>query len=401
MKFSIRNLIWGIVLLALLVVGGMAFRPQPVDVETAAAELGELEIFVREDGKTRIREKYVVSTPMAGRLARIELNVGDEICDAATRIAVIQPVQPSMLDARSEAQARARVDQTQTAVRRAEAAAEQVRVELELAQTKLERAEKLAASRAISSTEFDDTRSRYQLLSQRMRTAEFDSEIARYELQMAQAALLQYSDSPEASGTPFEVFAPVHGQVLRVFQESATVVDLGMPLVEVGDPQNLEIEIDVLSTDAVRIRPGAHLSIDHWGGDHPLHGTVRRVEPAAYTKISSLGVEEQRVNIIADFNEPLERLIPLGDGYRVEAKIIVEALQQVVVVPNSSLFRYQRQWHVFAIDGDRAYRRPITLGKQNETHSEIVEGLAPGTEVVLYPSDQIGDGSWVRQSTLE
>ena len=395
MKFSIRTLIWLIVLVALLVVGLLAFRPQAINVDTALATVGNLSITVEEDGKTRIREKYIVSTPVAGRLSRIELKAGDEICDAASRIAVIQPAQPSMLDARAEAQAKARVDQAETAVRRAAALAEQVQVEYELAQSKFQRAEKLAQTNAISKAELDDARSRFLVLSQRTRTVKFDSEIAKYELQMAQAALLQFSDGDDRAAQPFEVFAPEHGQVLRVFQESATVVNVGTPLVEIGDPQNLEMEIDVLSTDAVRIRPGARLTIEHWGGDAPLSGIVRLVEPAAFTKISSLGVEEQRVNIIADFDVPAGELTTLGDGYRIEARITVETLPAVVQIPNSSLFRHRGQWHVFLVADEVAQMQPVDIGKQNDSHTEVVSGINQGERVVLYPSDQIRNGSRV------
>ena len=389
MKFSIQTLIWTFVLIALVVVGVLAFRPQPVEVETARVTQADLEITIQEDGKTRIREKYIVSTPVAGRLSRIELKPGDLVSDEGQRIAVILPGQPAMLDARAKAQAEARVEQANASVKRAAAAAEQVKVDFELARIKFERAENLITSKAISTDEYDVARSQYFSLQQNIRTIEFDQEIAKYELETAEAALLQFSDDAKVAGQPFEVFAPVYGRVLRVFQESATVVNVGTPLIELGDPQNLEMEIDVLSTDAVRIRPGSTLMVQHWGGDQPLKGTVRVVEPAAFTKVSSLGVEEQRVNIIADFDEPKERLETLGDGFRVEAEITVERLNNVLQIPNSSLFRHQREWHVFVVEEDTAIMKPVSIGAQNETHTQIIEGLAKDDEVILYPSDAI------------
>ena len=181
-----------------------------------------------------------------------------------------------------------------------------------------------------------------------------------------------------------------------MFQESATVVSVGTPLLELGDPQNLEIEIDVLSTDAVRIKPGAELTIEHWGGASPLQGNVRVIEPAAFTKVSSLGVEEQRVNIIADFNEAPDRIASLGDGYRVEARITIDELNGVLQIPNSALFRYRRQWHVMKVVGNVAEMQRVEIGLQNESHTQIIKGLNQGDTVIMYPSDEVQSGTKVR-----
>lgn len=391
MKFSIQSLIWMFVLIAAIIVGIMAFRTKPIDVETAQVVQADLVITVQEDGKTRIREKYIVSTPVAGRLSRIELDPGDEVLDENQLIAVIMAAEPAMLDARAGAQAEARVEQAQATVKRAAAAADQVQVDYELAATKYQRAKRLHESKSISREEYDIARAEHLSLQQSLRTTAFDQEIAQYELEMAKAAMLQFSADADVAGRPFEVFAPVRGKVLRVFQESATVVNVGTPLVELGDPRNLEVEIDVLSADAVRIHPGSKLTVNHWGGQQPLRGTVRVVEPAAFTKISSLGVEEQRVNIIADFDEPSERLAALGDGYRVEADITVKELPNVLQIPNSSLFRHQRKWHVFVVVDDTAVMKPVIIGAQNEMATEVVSGLQVGQAVILYPSDSISD----------
>ena len=389
MKFSIQTLIWTLVVMVLIIVGLLALIPKPVEVQTAMVSEGKLLVTVEEDGKTRIREKYIVSTPVAGRLSRIVLKVGDEVCEDESRIAIILPAEPTMLDARSKAQAEARVDQAKATVKRAEAATKQLHANYEQSNSKYERLKKLVQSNAVSKNEYDIARSEFLAVSQSVRTAEFDEEIAKYELKMAEAALLQFSDNAKESAKPFEVDAPVCGEVLRVFQKSAAVINVGTPLIEVGDPQNLEIVIDVLSTDAVRIQQGSKIIIEHWGGKEPLTGTVRVVEPAAFTKISSLGVEEQRVNVIADFDSPKERLKPLGDGYRVEAKIIVTELAQVLKVPNSSLFRHQREWHVFKVVDDVAVMTPVKIGLQNDSFTEVVDGLAQDDEVILYPSDRV------------
>ncbi len=389
MKFSIRTLIWAFVLITLVIAATLALLPKPVPVETAIATEGDLRVTVREDGKTRIQEKYIVSTPVAGRLSRIELESGDEVYDEGSLVAVVLPATPTMLDDRSQAQARARLEQAQSAVKRADSNAEQIRVNLELSKSKLDRAEKLKVTRAISDNEFDVARALYLATKQSSRTAKFDQEIAKYELEMAKATLMQFSGEHESNSKPFEIFAPVCGKVLRVFQESAAVINVGTPLIELGDPQNLEIEIDVLSSDAVRITRGSELTIEHWGGKSPLKGIVRVIEPAAFTKVSSLGVEEQRVNIIADFSEPIERLANLGDGYRVEAKITIEQLNNVLLIPNSALFRHQRDWHVFRLEKNKAWLQPVEIGLQNEYQTQILSGLQQRDEVILYPSDML------------
>ena len=282
-------------------------------------------------------------------------------------------------------------------LQRSESNAEQAQINLDLSSTKFERAKRLLPDRAISTDEFDTAKAEYLANTQAIKTAKFDAEIAKFELEMARAAASQFhDDDANALAEPFEIRAPTAGKVLRVFQESATVVTVGTPLLELGDPKNLEMEIDVLSTDAVRIKPGAELTIEHWGGDSPLRGNVRVIEPAAFTKISSLGVEEQRVNIIADFNETSERIAALGDGYRVEARITIDELANTLLVPNSALFRFQRQWHVFAVVDDRAIIMPVTIGLQNETHTQIAKGLIQGDQVIVYPSDEIRPGTKVR-----
>ncbi len=398
MKITIRTIVWGLILAGVLLAAVFALLPTPVDVEYSLVARGPLRVSVQEDGKTRIREKYVVSAPVEGRLSRIELDSGDAIEAEHSLLAVIMPSEPAMLDARARAESTARAQAAEAAVQRSESNSEQAKIDFELYEAKFERAKKLLPQNAISREEYDIAKSEYLASVQATRTARFDSEIAMFELAMAQAALLQFSDSRSESGfRPFEIVAPVSGQVLRIFQESSTVVTMGTPLLELGDPRNLEIEIDVLSTDAVRIKPGAEITVEHWGGQSPLQALVRVVEPAAFTKISSLGVEEQRVNIIADFNESLERIAALGDGYRVEARITIGHLEDALQVPNSALFRHQRQWHVFGIVDGRAVLKPVTLGLQNEISTQIIEGLAEGDPVIVYPGDTVQAGTIVNR----
>ncbi len=396
MKFSLKTLLWGILLIAAIMAGVFAMFPKPVAVESATAKIGLLRVTVQEDGKTRIREKYVVSAPVSGRVSRIELDAGDQ-CSEATLLAVILPSAPAMLDARARAEAIARVQAAEAALQRAQSNREQAVIHHELNITKLTRAQKLRPSNAISQSEFDIAQTESLASAQAIQTARFETEIASFELTMAKAAVNQFSESAEDTNVdPFEIAAPIAGRVLRVIQESSAVVAVGTPLIELGDPRNLEIEIDVLSSDAVRIQPGAKLTVEHWGGETPLQGYVRVIEPRAFTKVSSLGVEEQRVNVIADFNEPPERIASLGDGYRVEANITVNEIPDALIIPNSALFRHQRKWHVLTINDGKAELQAVEIGAQNESETQITAGLELGAEVIVYPSDTLKPGTLVR-----
>ncbi len=396
MRFSLKTLLWGTLAIALGIVVILSLNPKPISVQAALVKVGPLRETVQEDGKTRIREKYTVSAPVSGRLSRIELNPGDHLTEK-TLLAVILPSEPAILDQRALAEANAQVQGAEAALLRADSRVEQARINAELSEAKFSRAKKLAENRAASREEYDIAKAERLLANQEIETAEFEVEIAKFELKMAKAALDQFSgDADDVALKPFEIFSPVSGRVLRVLQESSTVVSVGTPLIELGDPSNLEIEIDVLSTDAVRIQIGAELTIEHWGGSTPLRGNVRVVEPGAFTKISSLGVEEQRVNIIADFNEPPERIAALGDGYRVEARITVNEIEKAVLVPNSSLFRHDRKWHVLEVVDGTAKLTPVKIGLQNEEETQILDGLDVGARVIEYPSDQLKPGTRVR-----
>lgn len=400
MKFSIKSLLLLVLLVAVAMVGYLSLNPTPVAVEYQTATMAPLRVTVQEDGKTRIREKYTVSAPVSGRVSRIELNAGDH-CTEETLLAVILPSSPAILDARTRAEAVARVQAAESAVERAKSAAQQSQINHELNRDRFARAKKLLPSRAISRSEYDIAKTELRASEQAIETARFDKDIASYESEMAKAAVKQFSgEDNDNSIEPFEIHAPISGRVLRVVQESSAVVTVGTPLIEIGDPSNLEIEIDVLSTDAVRIKQGSELMIEHWGGGSPLKGYVRVVEPAAFTKISSLGVEEQRVNVIADFNETPQRLESLGDGYRVEASIAVNELDRALLIPNSALFRHQRRWHVLSIVGGKAVLQAVTIGLQSASFTQITDGLSEGDQVIVYPSDTLKPGMPVRPVRL-
>lgn len=378
-----------------------AFYPEPVLVDIAELSRGELLVTVDEDGKTRIREKYVVSTPLSGRLLRIDLDPGDPVESGQTVLAVVEPRDPELLDARAVAQAEARVSAAEAALKQVEPNLEQARLQQTQAERELERGRRLIDSRGVTREQLERIETRYRTASEELRAARYAQEIAEFELDQARAALVRSrpaaegeggADAPATNGWNIVIRSPINGRVLRVFQESSAVVTAGTSLLELGDPHDLEIEVDVLSSDAVRIPPGARVILEHWGGDRPLVGQVRLVEPAGFTKISTLGVEEQRVNVIVDLVDPPAERRELGDGFRVEARIVTSQVDDAVIVPTSALFRVGDSWRVFRVDEGRAQSVAVQVGKQNGLQAEVLGGLAPGDRVILHPSDQVVDG---------
>lgn len=395
MRVLKRLAMWSILLAIAVVIGIAAFWPVPEKVEVALIQSGWMEVSVQEEGKTRIKDRYVVSAPVAGQLLRIELRPGDSIENGSTLLATIQPGDPSLLDARQIGQAEAAVDAARTQVERADARRQQMQVAANLAETTLGRLKKLRTEKSVSQTEYDQAEATFRSANEDLRVATFDTEIARFELQQAEATVKHFTSNKEDGSYQFEIKSPIDGHVLKVFQESATVVAPGTPLLEVGNPLDLEIVVDVLSSDAVQVTPGDSVEMTQWGGDRPLLGVVDVVEPAAFTRVSSLGVEEQRVNVVASFREPAETLQRLGDGYRVAARIIVWKEDAILKVPNSALFRINGRWAVFQFVNGKAQVTVLELGKRNEFYSQVLDGIEEGAQVIQYPSDLIQDGSLV------
>lgn len=389
----------GLVMLA-AVVGLLvwSFQPEPVLVDVATVSAGPLEVTINEDGITRIKEKYVVSTPVGGRLQRIEFQEGDELRAGTTVIATIQPSNPSLLDARTLAQANARVSAAKSAVERANSRYEQARIEHQQAELEYEDAQQLIQSNAISQTAYELAYSRFRSTAEQLKGASFDRDIAEYELELAKSALVLVTpdeqDQPATGSLEFfSIRSPIDGVVLRVLQESSTIVTPGTPIMELGDPQDLEIVVDLLSSDAVKVGPGTAVRIEQWGGDQPLQGVVRRVEPSAFLKISALGVEEQRVNVIVDFEPPDVQSGRIGDGYRVEARLVTWQSEETLKVPTSALFREQNRWAVFVLQDGRAQLTFVEIGQRNDQEAEVVSGLSAGQIVILHPGDALEDGS--------
>jgi HlyD family secretion protein len=340
-----------------------AFLPKPVPVDMARVEKGKLQVCVEEDGKTRLRDRYVISSPLAGRLLRIKLRPGDRV-PAGQPLAIIEPADPELLDPRALATAEARVKALKSALEKAGAQVKLSIHALDLAESEYGRSVQLSQKSAASKSEVETKLTEKRSRDEELRTARYSEEVARFELEQAQAALLRaYPHEGQVSeNTHFEIPAPslprsgVVFHVLRVLQESEAIVAPGTPLIELGDLSDLEVEIDVLSSDAVKIPPNATVLLEQWGGDQPLTARVRLVEPSGRTKISALGVEEQRVNVIADFPERDKIPATLGDGFRVEAKIVVWEKDDVLKVPTSALFRHGESSSIAATKSATGWR---------------------------------------------
>ncbi len=389
-----------VVLLALMASALIyALAPRPVEVDVAVVDRGHLEVTVREDGKTRIKDRYIVAAPLAGKLERIRLRSGNAVTANQSLLAVIVPSDPDLLDPRARAQAEAKVHAAEALKSQTEAQLQRARADRDYAKENLQREIKNYAGQIISHKDLDDAELREVSTANLLKAAEFAAQVAAFELEQARAVLLRASGNGGASEWRHEIVSPITGKVLRVFQESSTIVTPGAKLLELGDPTDLEVEVDVLSTDGVQIQPGARVSIEHWGGSRPLQGRVRLVEPSGFTKISALGVEEQRVNAIIDFTDKPDAYASLGDAFRVEARIVVWESASVLRVPAAALFRSDEKWSVFVIQNGRAVMRAVDIGRSNDEHAEVLSGLQEADQVIIYPTDRVHPGVRVKQRT--
>ncbi len=391
-----RLAFWAVSGLAVAAAAYWMLQPQPTPVDLGTVTRGPLRVTLDHEGQTRVRERYVISAPVSGRVLRIALEPGDRVEAGRTDLATLLPVPAPLLDARTQAQAEARVSTATATLEQARAALEQARTAAAFADQERERLAKLFAAEAVSERDRDTADNEARLRRQAVRVAEAAATAAARELDVARATLTATTEGRQAGGSPISVRAPIDGVVLRRFRESEAVVGAGEPLVVLGDLDTLEVVADFLSIDAVRMQPGLPALIDRWGGAEPLKGSVRRIEPAGFTKISALGVEEQRVNVIVDLNDPPEARTALGDGYRVEVRVVIWAAPDVLRVPASAVFRVGEAWHAYVVGaGDRVESRPVELGRQTGLEAEVRSGLAEGDRVVLYPSDRVTDGVWV------
>jgi HlyD family secretion protein len=389
----------GLALLAVAAVAALVwgFRPQPVAVEIGSVTRAPLAVTVEEEGRTRVRDRFEISAAVAGFVRRLELDVGDTVAKGQV-VAELEPLRSTVLDPRARAEAEARVASAEYAVQAAEQHAAAVAAEAARARNEFERRRKLCESGCISKEELDTAELLARRTAAERRSADFAIEVARFELEAARTAL-RYSAADPSAVPPehVQVRAPVAGRVLRLARRSEGVVQAGETLIEIGDPGALEVEVDVLSSDAVRIAPGTLVRLSRWGGDADLLARVRVVEPAGFTKVSALGVEEQRVWVIADITSPPEQWERLGDGYRVEAAFVLWQGEDVLQVPAGALFRHEDGWAAFVVEGDHALRRAVSVGHRNADAAEVRDGLAPGERVILHPSNRVEDGTRVRE----
>lgn len=382
----LRRLITILILLGLAAALAWAFWPRPLPVETAVIATRDIAVTVEEEGKARIREVFTVSAPISGQTLRIGLHAGDAVVKDETVIASIRPAAPGLLDARLKRVAEAAVASARAGVDLAAAEMKQAEAQLAFLKTDLDRAQRLAARGTISEQALDKAKLAADTAAANLDSAKASLAVRERELERAQAALIETGTSEGPCCT--EIKAPVSGRILRVLTESEQVVQAGTPLLEIGDPADIEIVADILSRDAVEITAGAKAVIDNWGGP-PLAATVRRVEPSAVTKVSALGIEEQRVPVILDLGQKTEAL---GDGFRVVARITVWEGKGIVAVPIAALFRQGGDWAVYKLVNGTAALQTVKLGRRNDAFAEVSEGLSAGDTVILHPSDEMADG---------
>ncbi len=393
---TVRRVITWVIGLAILAGIAQGFRSKPVEVEITTASVGPLTVTVLEEGKTRIRHRYVVSPPIAGRLERIPLRAGDKLEAGKTVLATIEPTPAAFLDPRSKAEAEARVKAARAAIELRTAQLERARDSLDWATKEKSRADVLRKQNTLSAREWDQAQNQLAVQTRELHAAEFSRQMAEFELAQAEAAARQASDPGSEKTEPLVIKAPINGFVLNVYEESSRIVTPGMPLLEVGDPTDLEAEIELLSSDAVAVAPGAEVSIEKWGGEQPLKGRVSVVEPGAYTKVSALGVEEQRVKVRVDFVDPLPSARPLGDRYRVEARIVVWQSEGVLQVPTGALFRKGNDWMTFLFEKGQAHPAKVVINHSNGLSAEVKSGLTAGQQVLLHPPDTVADGTAIK-----
>ena len=440
-----KRFLWLCILAGIVAAVVYGFMPKPILVDTAVVSRGALSVSVAEDGKTRVRDRFVISAPLAGRLHRIKVRAGDPVSIPGTverladkpndseptngnghgdvasesittsislgaapvsELAVIDPIDPSLLDSRQIAQAELRVKALESALQSASAAKAKASIATEWAKLDLDRRAGLSGKGANTKQELEDAQMLLRSRTEELNSAKFAEQTARYELELARAALLRSKPlAPEdAEKWQLRLHSPIDGLVMKVLQESETIVQQGTPLLEVGDPRDLEIDIEVLSTDAVKIRPGQTVRLKHWGGEKPLLAHVRLVEPSGYLKLSALGVEEQRVHVIVQFDTPYADRPTLGNGYRVEAEIIIWEKDDVLKVPTGALFREKGAsqaassekpssdiWAVFVVENGIAVKRRIEVGRRNGLEAEVLSGLSESDLVIVHPSDRITD----------
>jgi HlyD family secretion protein len=365
----------------------LAFRPKPVQVETARAVKGPLQVTVDEDGETRAHDRFTLAAPIGGRLSRIELHEGDEV-GPGTLIATISPLP---LDAREAAEIRARIQAAEARKQEAQQQLARWKNDHAQAQRDLNRARALAKERVIAHQELEQAENKQVSTNKEVEAAKFRVQSAIADVEREKAGLISLEEQTQASRL-VALRSTARGRILRILEKSERVVPYGTPIVILSNPNKIEIVVDLLSTDAVKVKPGAPVIIENWGGPKPLRARVRTVEPYGFTKVSALGIEEQRANLIADFVDPPDGL---GDGYRIDARIVIWESPSVLKIPASALFRVGQEWNAFVIDNGRARLLAVEVGHRNASEAEITKNLTEGAEVILHPANDLKDDARV------
>jgi len=385
-----------LVLLAILAAITWGYWPRPLLVDAVPVKRDTLRVTVEEEGKTRVIDRYVVSAPVAGYVRRIRLDVGDRV-QQHQAVAELEPLRSDVLDPRRRAEAEAQVAAAEASFDAAGAKSRAARADAEYAHREYQRKERLWEKGNISQEALEAARNLNQRTAADLRSAQFAVDVGRHELEAARTALAYSAAQGVEDGERVRVQSPVSGAVLKMHQESEGVVQAGQSLIEIGDPRALEVVVDLLSADAVRVELGTRVLFDRWGGEGVLEGVVRLIEPTGFTKISALGIEEQRVWVIADITSSPEMWSRLGDGYRLEASFIVWEEDDVLQIPASALFRHGNdEWAVFAIDAGLAKRRLVEVGRNNGLESQVTKGLREDEMVITHPGDTIEDGTKVK-----
>lgn len=391
---TLRTALYAAAGLAAVAALGWAFAPRPVEVETATVERGHFEHAIEEDGRTRLRDRYTVSAPVTAHLSRMTLREGDRV-QAGDTVAVLTPVMPSLFDERSQREVAARARAAQAAVSGADARVQRARVAQEEARLEHQRTDQLARAGFVSRSRLDSVRLALEGTGRELQAAQAAREVAVHERELAQAPL-QTPRNGGSAGQPLLVRAPLSGLVLRVPLQSETTVNAGAALMDIGDPRQMEVVAELLTTDAVNAKPGTRVSIERWGGA-PLEGRVRLVEPSAFTKISALGIEEQRVNVLVDILAPPADWLSVGDGFRVTVRVITISASDAVVVPVGALFpRGDGGMAVYVLDESHARLQPVEITARNGQVGWVRRGLSQGQRVLVYPPPGVADGSRVR-----
>lgn len=385
--------IWAAIIAAGVGTLAYAWRPQPIQTDLTKVTRGDLIVTVEEVAKSRVRDRYVVAAPLAGNLLRVELKPGDSVQGGAV-LARITPMESPLLDPRSRSEAASRSAATLAAERQSRAAVARAEIASQHAEEDLTKDRKLVESGSIPPESLTRASLESRLRTEELASARFAAQMATHEAAMARAALARFDATRSVDG--FDVPSPTTGSVFRVLTQNAGPVQAGTPLVEIGDPSALEIVTDVLSTDAVRIHPGAKTTLERWGGAADLKAHVRRVEPSGFTRLSALGVEEQRVPVVIDLDEPRERWTALGDGFRVEVRIVVDERRGVLRAPLGAIFRHGDGWATYTVnDKGKVELALLTLGARNDVDVEIVRGVPEGATVVVHPGERVKEGEKV------